>query len=130
MLSSAARQALRILAWQLLGLILSTACAGSLYGWRVGRSVLVGSGIGWAATAYIVFVLIKHSLQPARPATVLSLYGNWFVKTALVMGLLLVALRSKALLPPAILLGLFSSLATYWLAVVLDGSRTLKTGTR
>lgn len=101
-----------------------------LSGWRVGCSVLVGSSIGWAATAYIVFVLIKHSLRPARPATVLSLYGNWFVKTALVMGLLLVALRSKALLPPAILLGLFSSLVTYWLVVVVDGSRTLKMGTR
>lgn len=130
MLNSVARQALRILGWQLLGLIVLTACAGWLYDWRVGRSVLTGSGIGWLATAYLVFVLIKHSLQPARPATVLSLYGNWLVKTALVVGLLLVALRSQALMPLAVLLGLFGSLTMYWLAVMLVGSRDLKTGTR
>lgn len=130
MLSSAAHQALRILAWQLLGLILWVIAAGLYGGGVVARSVLVGGGIGLAATSYLVFVLIKHSLRPARPVTVLGIFGNWFFKTALVLGLLLIAFRSRQLLPLAVLIGLFGSLATYWLAVVLDGSRTLKTGTR
>ncbi len=129
MLSSGARQALRILGWQLSSLILFAACIGWMYDARLARSVLVGGGIGLLATGYLAFVLIKHSLRPAKPATVLSLFGNWFVKTGLVLGLLVIALRSRALLPPAVLSGLAGSLVVYWLAVVLGG-RDVKTGTR
>lgn len=117
MLSSVA-QGLRILIWQLLGLLLLTAGTGLLYDGRVARSVLVGGGIGLLATSYLVFVLIKRGLQPTRPATVLGLFANWFVKTLLVLGLLVIAMRSRALLPPAILLGLAASLVLYWLAVM------------
>lgn len=119
MLSSVARQALRILGWQLVGLLLLTVATGGLYGGRAARSVLAGGGIGMVATGYLVFVLIKHSLQPARPATVLSLFGNWFIKTLLVLGLLMIALRSGMLLPLAVLLGLVASLVIYWLAVMI-----------
>jgi F0F1-type ATP synthase assembly protein I len=117
MLSSAARQAMRILVWQLLGL-LTLGLVAWWYDGRVARSVLVGGGIGLLATAYLLFVLIKHSLQPARPATVLSLFGNWLVKTGLVLGLLALALRSPTLLPAAVLLGLASSLLIYWLSML------------
>jgi F0F1-type ATP synthase assembly protein I len=118
MLNSVARQALRILGWQLAVLILLTAAAAWCWGGRVGRSVGVGSGIGLVATSYLAFVLIKHALRPARPATVLSLFGNWFVKTALVLGLLAIALRSTALAPPAVLAGLVGSMLAYWLAML------------
>ncbi len=123
MFSSVARQALRVLGWQLTGLILLTACAGGWYGVRVGGSLLVGGGIGLVATSYLVFVLIKHDLRPARPATVLSLFGNWFVKTAMVLGMLALALRSDALVPPAVLAGLFGSLLCYWLAMMTGARR-------
>lgn len=122
MLSSSARQGVRILVWQLVGMILFTAVAGAIFGARAGLSVLVGSGIGLLASAYLVFVLIKHGLQPARPATVLSLFGNWLIKTLLVLGLLMIALRSRALLPPALLLGLAANLLVYWLVVMGRGS--------
>lgn len=118
MLNSAARQALGILGWQLLSMILLTAGAGWLFDSRTARSALVGACIGWIATAYLAFVLIKHDLQPTRPATLLSLFGNWFVKTALVLGLLAIALRSKQLLPAAVMTGLATSLVIYWLSVV------------
>ncbi|MGC3981129.1 MAG: hypothetical protein QM808_07725 [Steroidobacteraceae bacterium] len=130
MLNSIARQALRILGWQLAGLVLVAGLAAGLRGGPVARSILVGGGIGMVATGYLLFVLIKHSLQPARPATVLSLFGNWFVKTALVLGLLAIALRSSALIPPAVLFGLASTLVTYWLAVVMGGKQIKKTETR
>lgn len=123
MFNSVARQALRVLGWQLTGLILLTACAGGLYGARVGSSLAVGGGIGLVATSYLVFVLIKHALRPARPATVLSLFGNWFVKTGLVLAMLAIALRSDALVPPAVLAGLFASLLCYWLAMVIGPRR-------
>lgn len=119
MSSSMARQAVRILSWQLAGLILLTAVAGGLYGMRAGRSVLMGSGIGLIAASYLVFVLIKHGLRPARPATALNLFANWLIKTALVLGLLMIALRSTSLLPPAVLAGLAGSLLIYWLSVLV-----------
>lgn len=124
MLNSVARQAVRILGWQMTGLIVLTAIAATLFGGRVGRSVLIGAGIGVIATSYLVFVLFKHSLRPARPATLLSLFGNWFIKMGLVLGLLAIALRADTLLPPAVLIGLTGSLLTYWLTMMVGGKRT------
>lgn len=94
------------------------------------RSVLVGGGIGLVATGYLVFVLIKHSLRPARPATVLGIFGSWLIKTGLVLGLLAVALRSDVLLPSAIIAGLAGSLVSYWLSVLQLQYPVHKTGTR
>jgi F0F1-type ATP synthase assembly protein I len=130
MLSLVARQAIRILGWQTASLIVLSALAA--WGWdgRIARSVGVGSGIGLIATSYLAFVLIKHALRPARPAAVLSLFGNWFVKTALALGMLAVALRSTALVPPAVLFGLGCSMLAYWLAMMTGRYRDLKTGTR
>lgn len=124
MLNSVARQAVRILGWQMTGLILLWAVAAGLFDGRVARSVLVGAGIGLIATSYLVFVLIKHSLRPARPATLLSLFGNWFIKMGLVLGLLVIALRADSLLPPAVLTGLAGSLLTYWLTMLVGGKHT------
>jgi F0F1-type ATP synthase assembly protein I len=130
MLSLVARQVMRILGWQLASLIVLSLAAAWCWGERVARSVGIGGGIGLIATGYLAFVLIKHALRPARPATVLSLFGNWFVKTGLVVGLLAVALKSAALLPPAVLFGLASSMLAYWLAVMTGRERKLKTGMR
>jgi F0F1-type ATP synthase assembly protein I len=118
MLSSTARQALHILGWQLVGLILLVSAAVFIGGASVARSVLAGGGIGWVATSYLMFVLIKHSLRPARPATVLGLFGNWFIKTGLVLGLLVIALRTNGLQPAAVMMGLAGSLISYWLSVM------------
>ena len=130
MLTPIARQAMRILGWQVAGLIVLSAAAAGCWDGRVARSVAVGGGIGLIATSYLAFVSIKHALRPARPTTVLSLFGNWFVKTGLVLGLLAVAFRSAALAPPAVLFGLVGSLLAYWLAVMTGRTETLKTGTR
>ncbi len=130
MLSSVARLVLRILSWQLAGLIVLSAASAWCWDWRVARSVGAGSGIGLIATSYLAFVVMKHALRPARPATVLSLFGNWFVKTGLVLGLLAVALRSAALVPPAVLSGLAGSVLAYWLAMMTGSAGTYKTGTR
>ena len=130
MLSLVARQAIRILGWQTASLIVLSAAAA--WGWdgRIARSVGIGGGIGLITTSYLAFVLIKHALRPARPATILSLFGNWFVKTALALGMLAVALRSTALVPPAVLFGLAGSMLAYWLAMMTGRYRDLKTGTR
>ena len=128
MLSSTALQALRILGWQLTGLMVLVLVAALTGGGVIARSVLAGGGIGIVATSYLVFVLIKHSLRPARPATVLSLFGNWLVKTALVLGLLVLALKIKGLMPLAVIGGLFGSLVMYWWSVIR--TQPPKTGMR
>ena len=116
MLSSTVRQGVRILGWQLAGMILLTGLTW-MYDGRIARSLLAGSGIGLLATSYLVF------MQPARPASVLSFFANWFVKTLLVLGLLMIAMRSRSLVPAAILLGLALSLVMYWLAVMTRRSQ-------
>lgn len=119
MQSAVVRQALRILLWQLAGLLLMVSGAGLWQGRQVALAVLAGALIGLVTTAYLVFVLIKHTLQPTRPATVLSLFGNWFLKVFLTMGLLMLVLRIKALPPGAILFGLAGSLLAYWLVMAM-----------
>ena len=117
MVSSTVRLGSRILGWQVVGTVLLF----TPFWWidaRLARSVCVGGGIGIIASAYLVFVQFKHVLQPARPATVVTLFINWFVKTMLVLGLLMVAMRSSSFKPPALLLGLAMSLVCYWLAAI------------
>ena len=123
MVSSVARLGLRILGWQLAGLSLLALPLWWLDG-QLAPSVGVGGGIGLAAALYLVFVQVKHALQPARPANLLSLFTNWFIKTLLVLGLLMIALRSGLFRPLAVLLGLTMSLVLYWLAVVTQQTNT------
>jgi hypothetical protein len=102
----------------LAALILLVSAAALVSGASLARSVLAGGGIGLVATGYLMFVLIKHSLRPARPATVLGLFGNWFIKTGLVLGLLVIALRAHGLQPAAVMMGLAGSLVSYWVSVI------------
>jgi hypothetical protein len=117
MVSSVAGLGLRILGWQLAGIGL-VALPIWWFDSQLALSIGVGGSIGFAAALYLVFVQVKHALQPARPASLLSLLTNWFIKTLLVLGLLMIALRSGYFRPLAVLLGLMMSLVLYWLAVV------------
>lgn len=124
MVSSIARLGMRILGWQLAGIGL-VALPLWWYDGQLAVSMSVGGGIGFAAALYLVFVQVKHALQPARAASLLSLLTNWLIKILLVLGLLLIVLRSGFFRPLAVLLGLTMSLVLYWLAVV-----TQQTGAR
>ena len=119
MQSAVMRLALRILVWQLAGLVLMVGVADLWQGQRVALAVLTGALIGLVTTAYLVFVLIKHSLQPTRPASLLSLFGNWLLKVMLTVGLLMLVLRIRELQPGAILCGLTGSMVMYWLVMVV-----------
>lgn len=120
MLNSVVRQISRVLLWQGAWLVLATVVAAGVWGSRSARSVLVGSGIGWLATAYLAIVLIKRSIQIGKWPSVVGLFGNWFVKSALTVGLLAIALRSKTLSPLFVLAAWIGSLAAYWVCVVFS----------
>jgi hypothetical protein len=119
MLNSVVRQVMRVLMWQSAWLVLITGAAALLWGAQAAWSMLAGSAIGLAATAYLATVLVKRSLQIGKRPSVLGLFGNWLVKSALTVGLLMMAFRSKKMLPLLVLAAWFGSLATYWLCVVL-----------
>jgi hypothetical protein len=80
---------------------------------------LAGGGIGLVATAYLATVLIKRSMQIGKAPSIVGLFGNWLVKSILTLGLLAIALRSKALSPSWVLAAWCGSLAAYWLCMVL-----------
>jgi F0F1-type ATP synthase assembly protein I len=113
-LASAARQSLQILRWQVGWLGALALVCGVIFGPRAGASVLVGGGIGLLWTVYMAATLFRHSLSRGASVGVLSLLGGWLIKVALTMCLLVIALRSRLLIPPAVLTGLFGAMVAYW----------------
>jgi F0F1-type ATP synthase assembly protein I len=113
-LATAAREALRILLWQALWIgVLATIFAVTL-GARAALSVVVGGGIGLVWTMYMALVLFKHSLTHGVRLSALSFFAGWLFKIVVTVSLLVVALRSKALVPLPVLAGLFGAMVAYW----------------
>ena len=112
-----AKHASRVLAWQFVWLLAGSVLALLLVNRRAAWSMLAGSGIGLLGIAYVMLVMVKHSVQITRPATLFSVLITWLIKTILVVGLLLIALRSPVLTPLAIMLGLMGSFFVYWLCL-------------
>ena len=114
------QHAFRILAWQVAWTVLAAVIFGLVISQRWGWSVLVGAGIGLLATAYLMFVMVKHVLNVTKPATLFTVLITWLVKVMLVVGLLLIAFRSPRFVPLAVMLGLGGSLTTYWCAAFFN----------
>jgi len=113
------QQASRILIWQFGWVVVSALAFGLLINRQWGWSVLTGAGIGLVATSYVVLVMVKHVLNVTKPATLFTVLITWLIKVMLVVGLLLIALRSPLLTPLAVILGLVGSLMAYWLSMIL-----------
>lgn len=113
-LALAARQSLHILRWQL-GWVaaLAIVCA-LIFGARAGWSVLAGGGVGLIWTVTMAAMLFRHSLTHGMRMSALSFAAAWLIKVALTIALLIVAFRSRAFTPPALLGGLFGALVSYW----------------
>lgn len=114
-LAAAAREASRILRWQAGWIVVAAAAGAAVWGSRVGWSVLAGGGIGLIWTVYMALTLYRHSIAGGARLGVVSFLVAWLVKVALTISLLIIAFRSKALSPPAILGGLCVALVAYWL---------------
>jgi len=113
-LADVARQSLRILRWQVSWIgALGLAC-GVFFGLRVGASVVVGGGIGLLWTVYMAATLFRHSRDHGARLGVMGLLGAWMIKVTLTLSLLVIAFRSKVLIPPAVLAGLFGAMVAYW----------------
>jgi ATP synthase protein I len=125
-LADAARESLKILWWQL-GWAAAVAVLGAaLFGARAGWSALAGAGIGLIWTVYMAFAEFRHSLNHGVRLSALSFFAGWVIKVALTVSLLVIAFRSGAVAPLAVLAGLFGAMVAYWswLAFGLSGRRS------
>ncbi len=77
-------------------------------------SALVGGGIGLVWTLYMALVLFKHSLTHGVRLSAISFFAGWLFKVVMTVSLLVIALRSKALTPLLVLMGLFGAMVAYW----------------
>jgi F0F1-type ATP synthase assembly protein I len=113
-LADTAREALRILVWQM-GWIVAIAFVGALaWSWQVALAILVGGGIGSIWTIYMALTLFKHSVFHGARMSSASFLVAWLVKLGLTIGLLVIAFRSKLFAPLGILGGLGVALVSYW----------------
>jgi len=113
-LADAARDALRILAWQM-GWIVAIAFVGALAWDRsVAFAVLIGGAIGSIWTIYMAMTLFKHSVSHGVRMSPLSFLVAWVIKLGLTFGLLIIAFRSRIFAPLGLLAGLFGALVSYW----------------
>jgi F0F1-type ATP synthase assembly protein I len=113
-LADAAREALRILAWQM-GWIVAVAFVGALaWNRNVAIAIAVGGGIGSIWTIYMALTLFKHSVFHGARMGAASFLVAWLVKLGLTIGLLAFAFRSRAFAPLGLLGGLGVALVAYW----------------
>jgi F0F1-type ATP synthase assembly protein I len=116
-LARASRQSVQILLWQLAWIGALALVCGVVFGVRAAASVLAGGGIGLLWTVYMAVVMFKHSLDHGARLSPLSFLGGWLIKVALTVSLLVIVFRSRALVPPAVLGGLFWSMVAFWYSV-------------
>jgi F0F1-type ATP synthase assembly protein I len=120
-LADGARQAVRLLAWQLSATLLCALTAAAVWGVKAGLSVCAGGVIGSIWTAYMAWALFRHSLNHGRGMSVMSFVGAWVIKLVLTVGLLAAAFASRVFLAPGLLAGLGLAMLAYWLVMVVPG---------
>ncbi len=112
-------QALRIALWQAASV--AGLASASAAGWdaRTGAGVLVGGVIAVLPTVYIALALLRSSVSGgAAPVGMHRVFVGWVIKNALTVALLVIAFRSRAFAPPALLAGVGVALVAYWLCMV------------
>jgi F0F1-type ATP synthase assembly protein I len=122
-LGNAVRQSVKILQWQVAGVVAMAATGGVLFDARAGWSVLAGGGIGLLWTVYMAFTLYRHSLNHGAHLGAASFVIAWLVKMLFTLGLLVIAFRSEAMAPLGLIAGLFGALLAYWASLAFGRSQ-------
>jgi F0F1-type ATP synthase assembly protein I len=118
-LADAAREAMRMLAWQM-GWIVAIAFVGALaWSRQVAFAIVAGGAIGSIWTIYMALTLFKHSVFHGARMSPVSFLLAWVIKLGLTVGLLVIAFRSRLFAPLGLLGGLFGALIAYWAWLVL-----------
>jgi ATP synthase protein I len=122
-LAAAARRSFRMLLWQA-GCIAGLAVVAAIF-WdmKAGWSALAGGGIGLIWTIYMTLTLFRHSLNHGARMSPMTFVAGWLMKVALTIALLVLAFRSKAIAPLALLAGLSGALVAYWVWLTFGSSQ-------
>jgi F0F1-type ATP synthase assembly protein I len=121
-LADAARRSFRVLLRQVACVAGLAAIIAICWGLRAGGSVLAGGGIGLIWTVYMTLTLFRHSLNHGMRMSAATFLTGWLIKLVLTVALLIVAFRSDAIAPLALLAGLAGALVAYG-ALQSSGSR-------
>ena len=116
MLQLERRAALRVVLGQGLVTLAIAALVAAIWGRPAAMSSTWGGGIGTLATAFMALAMFRYGEGAGAGRLVWGLYFGQFLKTALSIGLLLVAFQSQGVVPSALLGGYAGSFAGYWAA--------------
>ena len=109
-LADAARESLKILWWQL-GWAAAVAVLGAaLFGARAGWSALAGAGIGLIWTVYMAFAAVQAQPESRRAPECGEFFCRLGDQGCVDRRLLVIAFRSGAVAPLAVLAGLFGAM--------------------
>jgi F0F1-type ATP synthase assembly protein I len=125
-LQAARRQALTIVFGQLAGAgVLAIACAvGS--GPRAAFSAVAGGVIGALATAYMAFAMLRSRAGINAAGMAGRFYLGWAIKVVMTVALLVLAFRSKYVVPLALLGGYLVTVFAYTIGAARNRPRRRK----
>jgi len=113
-LADGARQAWRILLWQVAWVAAAAAVSALAVDGQAGWSALIGGGIGLIGTVHMALTMRRHSVDYGMRLSAARLFAGWLLKLVLTLSLLVMAFRSSAVAPLPLLLGLGVALIAYW----------------
>ena len=125
-LQSGRRQALAVLASQLLlGVIVAIACL-AVGGVRAGASALLGAGIAAAATSLMAFAMLRHGEGVTLGRATWSFFSGWLVKVGFTVALLVLAFRSPQVEAVPLLAAYVATFAGYWIGAARASGQATK----
>ena len=86
------------------------------WGVSAAGSALLGGAVGTVATLFFVIALFRYPDGAATGRVAWGFFLGQGLKVALTVALLLVAFRSRAVVPPALLVGYVATYCAYWFA--------------
>lgn len=104
------------------------ALVGAIWGRQAAMSSAWGGGIGTLAAAFMVLAMFRYRDGAGAGRLVWGFFLGQILKTALSIGLLLVAFQSQGVVPVALLGGYAASFAGYWAAARWPWGRRRQAG--
>ena len=114
--SAERRAALGVVRTQALIAVAAGGVAALVGGWPAARSALVGGGVAAVASLFFVIALFRHPDGVPAGRVAWGFFLGQGLKVALTVALLLLAFRSPAIAPGALLAGYAATYAAYWFA--------------
>lgn len=108
------RDALKVLAVQLIAMLIAAAIAAIAGNANFGLGVLIGAGIGILSNAYLAVALLGKPLLTGKPGNVLF---SWLIRVGLTVSLLFIVMRAGFVPPASLIAGLAIVFLAHWLAV-------------